>query len=242
MSYPTPLDIPDLTCLFKGGAVPTGDDFSELIASCYNYELSASGGVDWYTILTQNSSYWNNSTTFVVNNSANLVSSNQPIVNNLTNIGILSTNQLIMSSLSGIIGVQDGSYASTGFVGETNLAIVLSSFPVSLASTVSKVITSFTLGAGDWKLTAVVHYLATNASVSSFQTFYNTTSAFASNNPFQFSSAPVYISNLNVPYTIDMSFARTSITIPQTYYLVCTATFGNGTVSAWGGLEAVRIR
>lgn len=147
------------------------------------------------------------------------------------------------TTLGSIRGTQTNNNAAAGIVGETIESVILSGSGVSVAIGTPVNITSITLSAGDWDLSAQP-YASHSASVivNSFRFSLSTTSATEN------LVAP-YWSGLAVPYTsnggvntLPISPIRISLATPTTYYLVAFTNSSGGGMTAYGSLRARRMR
>lgn len=141
-------------------------------------------------------------------------------------------NQIVASKR----GVIDGSSAATGDVGET---IEATKSGVAVTSGVGFNAVSITLTAGVWDLTGVLGLSTTDAPITVIALSTNTVSATGAGFPYGTQiSLPSIASNQRVPLPVRI----VNITSSTTYYLVGTAAFSTGTVTASGYLYARRIR
>lgn len=143
-------------------------------------------------------------------------------------------------------GVTDGGNAAAGDVGEYLESVVPAGSAVSLTNAAAANITSLSLTAGDWDVTAnagIVTAATTNVvyflgSISTTSATVNTTDAAQLTWP----GGMV----LNTPGAgsprITVARARISISAPTTVYLVARSAFTVSTASAFGKISARRVR
>lgn len=141
-------------------------------------------------------------------------------------------NQIVASRK----GVTDGSSASAGEIGES---VEATKSGVAVTSGVSFNAVSITLGAGVWDLTGVLGLSTSDAPITVIGLSTNTVSATGAGFPYGTQiSLPSIASNQRAPLPVRI----VNITSSTTYYLVGTAAFSTGTVTASGYLYARRIR
>lgn len=141
-----------------------------------------------------------------------------------------------------ILGTTTNDNAATGYVGEYVSSTVDSGSAVSLTTGTSANITSISLTAGDWDVTGIAlfspnaattfTYLTAGASTSSAVVFGNDAGAQV----FNGFSAPAIHPRFAIPVK------RLSVASTQTVYLVAEAGFAVNTMSAYGRIEARRVR
>jgi hypothetical protein len=144
-----------------------------------------------------------------------------------------------------LLGVTDGSSASAGIVGELISSSVAIGSAVSLVTNTAKTVTSISLTAGDWDVSALSLFTGGGtttvtlilSSISATTNTLDTTAGNAAYNnqggatPFAFNS----LSNSIPPL-------RVSLSSTTTYYLVAQASFGTSTCSGYGIIRARRMR
>lgn len=135
-------------------------------------------------------------------------------------------------------GVVDASNAAAGVVGE-----VLSATTLATANTTATALnaTSLTLTAGDWDVMGSIQFTPSASSYSVLNAGVNTTTAILPAFPYRFQ-----LVTSTVLGAADQMFSvpkrRINVTTSTTIYLVASATFGSGTSTVSGFLEARRVR
>lgn len=141
----------------------------------------------------------------------------------------------------GIVGTTTNNNAAAGKVGEFISSTVTSGAPVSMTSPTAKTVTSISLTAGDWDVSAFVGTVLgagtiLSAIVVGISLADNTLGAETANqilyNPLTANNAPT----LSAPLT------RMSLGSTTTIYMVSTCVFSVNTCSTFGLLSARRIR
>ncbi|SOD41310.1 hypothetical protein [Nitrosovibrio sp. Nv4] len=145
------------------------------------------------------------------------------------------------SGVTEIGGTTTNDNAAAGQVGEYLSSVVLTP-GVSLTSAVDKNVTSLTLTPGDWDLSGVIVFLTSALTsittlVASSSTTTNTTDVNHSDSHATSAFVPGLI-NLGVSVPV----RRVSIAAPTTYYLVASAAFSADTLTAFGRIQARRVR
>ena len=158
------------------------------------------------------------------------------ISDNLDVAGLITPSQT-----KGIKGTTTNNSANAGSVGEYVLSNIASSTPVSLTSATAKNVTSIILTAGDWDIDGTVHFIygATTNITSLFggaSIISNTIDSYT----FSHRCAPFVPGSAPMGYTIPPR--RLSIASTTVVYLVAVAGFTVSTCSAYGYIQARRIR
>lgn len=171
------------------------------------------------------------------NGSANItpgVSGILPIANGGTGATTAAAARTSLGVLASA-GVTDASNAAAGVVGEVLSATATT---VSLSNGVATNVVSLALTAGDWDLSGAVSVRPTSATIAQIISGASTTSA----------TNPVFPNRIvdNGSFTFVQEYAipsqRFNITAKTTVYLVTSAGFPSGTVTADGYLIARRLR
>lgn len=160
---------------------------------------------------------------------------------------VLATSPTITTPA--IVGVSNGSNASSGNVGEYISSTVVFASAVALTSGSNSNITSISLTAGDWDLTAIGSFnLAATTNVTQLGVGIGTTSGtfLGTTNPTQYSqvlfgSGQVLGTSFSI-YSIPSFYTRVSISGTTTYFLIALGTFTVSTCAAYGSLQARRVR
>jgi hypothetical protein len=186
-------------------------------------------------------------------------------------LGIGSSNAILTSNGStptwrtGIVGVTDGSNASSGYVGEWIASNVASGSAITLTTSGTVYsITSITLGAGDWNVSASVNIhlptpgvtmTTTRGGISTANNALTvpstSTTGVASNSYDTFASLISTSGSTSISTTLGLGgdlllatkTSRVNLSGSVTLYLVATAQFTGGTApTAYGTIEARRVR
>jgi hypothetical protein len=169
----------------------------------------------------------------------------QVSVANLTAGRDVAVNSLTPSQTAGIIGTTTNNNANAGSVGEFISSTVLQASRVALTSGTPVNVTSISLTAGDWDVTALLG-LSENSSVSwtyyigSVSAVSGTVSALTTNNVIgSVNSATLLAVNVYLPAPV----VRVSLASTTTYYLVAQGGFTGGSgQGAFGTISARRVR
>lgn len=145
-------------------------------------------------------------------------------------------------SASSVNGITSGSAPAAGTIGEYISSFKDSSHTVNLSNGVTADITSITLSAGVWNISA--HFvLNTGSTVTTVQGGVSTTSATLPANG-TIGDASFYV-NGGITSTGTMDFYvvdyRVSINGSTTYYMVINHAFSAGTASAYGRISGTRV-
>lgn len=142
-------------------------------------------------------------------------------------------------------GVIDASSSGAGNVGEVVSSLVASGSAVSLTTATPANITSISLTAGDWDVQANVNVLGastTTAAAALQQVGISTTSATLPTDGSQVIVAVPVATTTSFNTGASIPRVRINVSITTTVYLVAEATFTAGTVTAYGGITARRVR
>lgn len=142
---------------------------------------------------------------------------------------------------NGIKGTATNDNATAGNVGETNQVLVATGAAVTMTTATAANVCTLSLAAGDYLVTGQVTYKETTATVTGRQAGINSTSAtIPTDGTESFNDAnTVTLSETN---TLPCSGKRISLSATTTIYLVAKPTFAAGTVTAYGFINATRIR
>lgn len=143
-----------------------------------------------------------------------------------------------------IQGVSDGSTAAVGYIGQIISSSVSVASAVSLVSSTSKTVTSISLPAGDWLINAQVDYRAaatTNITVLT-QGISQVDNTLGSQDTFSRQVFSGVVPTASFDPCIPIKSQRLSLSATTTVYLVASANFTVSTLSAYGVIEATRIR
>lgn len=171
------------------------------------------------------------------------------IIFNTADVGISGTTQQSLSEKlrikanGGVIakGTITNDNAASGFIGEFVSSTISSGSALSLTTATSTDITSISLTAGDWDVSGVINFTTTGASSSDFKSGSNSTSAtFGGENTY--ANLPLVATGLSDILTQNVPTTRYSLSSTTTIYLIASASFTVGSISAYGTIKARRIR
>jgi hypothetical protein len=169
----------------------------------------------------------------------------QVSVANLTAGRDVAVNSLTTSQTAGIIGTTTNNSANAGSVGEFISSTVLQANRVALTSGTPVNVTSISLTAGDWDVTALLglsenssvawtYYVGSISSVSGTLSTLQTNSVTGSIN-----TTTLAVVNVYLPAPV----VRISLASTTTYYLVAQGGFTGGSgQAAFGTIRARRVR
>lgn len=136
--------------------------------------------------------------------------------------------------------------ASAGQIGEYQSVTVASGSAVALTNNVAANVVSLSLTAGDWDLFAVVNLSpAASTALGFLEASTGTTSATRNlgERDRAFFSYPTGANVVGTnPVSVTPPTKRVSLAATTTIYLVVYAAFSVSTLSAWGSLQARRVR
>ncbi len=144
-----------------------------------------------------------------------------------------------------IVGVQDGSSAKTGSVGEVIFSLIHTGSGVSLSTATVTNVTSISLTPGSWLLSGNVNFNAAGATVVSggvWAASFSTTSATLAVNGIEAQAFPGVLTTTSFRIGVDLAATPINLTTTTTVYLVGEASFTAGTVAGYGALLAIRVR
>lgn len=142
------------------------------------------------------------------------------------------------------LGVTDGSVAAAGYIGEVISSSVAIGSAISLTTATAANITSINLSAGDWEVSGNIGFIGAAGCIPTQLTAsVSATTATQATSPNGGGFVQL-AATLGTAATNVMAFAPTTINISTgaTYYLVGTATFTGGTLTAYGSIKARRVR
>lgn len=138
-------------------------------------------------------------------------------------------------------GTATNDSAAAGNIGEIVSSLVATGSAVSLTTATPANVTSISLTAGDWDVEGNVNFNATGATITAGSAGINTTSATVPTDGSE-AFAGILSTTANTVDTITLPRKRISISATTTVYLVGSRTFSAGTVAAFGGITARRVR
>ena len=161
-------------------------------------------------------------------------------VNN--NIQIATGTSLQLASSGGLVGVTDGSNASSGYVGEIITSSVDIASAVSLTSFSYVDITYIDLTPGQWLVYGNAG--ATSNGSGLITTFQGWTNGLSATIPdYYLRSGPITTATNFLFITQTVPTQNYNVTSnPTRIYLSVLADFATGTASGYGFIEAIRIR
>ncbi|UPJ31010.1 hypothetical protein [Bradyrhizobium sp. CW1] len=165
-----------------------------------------------------------------------------------TNTTNIATNAAALATLntsypaSKVTGTTTNDNATAGNIGEYIESVVASGSAVALTSATPKNVTSISLTAGDWDISAaVVYFPAATTSMTASGGSVSTVSDTLDGTYIQFDRYAAF-----VPANPLGGFAiprrRASLSGTTTFYLVAQATFTVSTLGAYGLINARRVR
>lgn len=150
---------------------------------------------------------------------------------------------------SGLIGTGTNNNAATGALGEFITATVAAGSPQSLSNGTGANVTSISLTAGDWDVSAQVNFILTGVTATLFQSGISLTTGTL---PSQaggsglgtdgLANVPLLTTVLSATYSQPINPVRISIATTTTVYLVALGTFSVGTLTGYGTIRARRLR
>lgn len=150
-----------------------------------------------------------------------------------------------LANFVGVVGTNTNNNACTGCIGEVISSSIASGSAISLTSSTAVNITSITLTAGDWDISAFAGFTpaATTSMTQYALSISTTTGTLDAATPFaltKFSQAA------NVPAGLDSELfagpVRASLSGSTTYFLVARGIFAVSTETAYGAIRARRMR
>lgn len=182
-----------------------------------------------------NISYLTASRALATDGSKNLVS----VANSGTGNNVLATSPTITTP--NIVGVGDGSFGAAGSIGEVISSTIVSGSAIPLTTNTTQNVTSISLTAGEWLINGIVVFgigtgtnitYLTGASTSVSVTLPGV-GGYSAMSPV---GVPVIDPTLNIPPQI-ISVASTT-----TIYMVVRTGFTVSTLTAYGSINALRVR
>jgi hypothetical protein len=156
-----------------------------------------------------------------------------------------TTFKLYYRKKVGVVGTVTNDNAAAGLVGEYIESSLLVGSAVNLTSDVAANVTSISLTAGDWDVSAIGRVHANNASTSFTQGLASISATSATldavNQVNTFSAAAVPGNGVNYA-ALGVPSTRISLAATTTIYLVCRAKFTVSTAQAYGVISARRVR
>lgn len=151
-----------------------------------------------------------------------------------------ATGSLISSVIQ---GVTDGSAAASGFMGQVVTSTIAVGSAVVLTTTITATVTSISLPAGEWYVNGQVDYRAAAAtSITILTQGISQTIALGGQDTFSRSIMGAVVPTASNDFGIPIRGQRIVLTATTPIYLVAAATFTVAALSAYGTIEARRIR
>ncbi|MDE1171244.1 MAG: hypothetical protein PW734_08580 [Verrucomicrobium sp.] len=169
---------------------------------------------------------------------ANTFTTNQTVTGTVTATSFSGSGAGLTSIPSAaVLGATGGSSAAAGCIGE----YVSSSGTVSLTSAVTANVTSVTLTPGDWEVMGNVEFTFTGTVTSLTAGIYTTSSGFPAYSSPGFVSHQA-ISIANSFWSFPTGLTRFLVTTNTVVYLNVADSFSSGTSTAYGTIQARRMR
>lgn len=148
-----------------------------------------------------------------------------------------------LSTLTGgILGTVAGGNATAGNVGEYVSASVVQGSATALTTATPKTVTSITLTAGDWDITAIGSITGASTGTAFDVAIGTTTNSFTGTVLGDTRCETPTVSLTGADATLMIPAVRVSISGSTTYYLVVQEVFTIGTPAAYGRISARRVR
>lgn len=158
-------------------------------------------------------------------------------------IAVGSSNIVATFNADGVslTGTNTNDDAAGGNIGEYASSTIAAGSAVSVTTATTTNVTSISLTAGDWDVSAVGKFTLTAASASLFSVGVSTTSATLPGDD-AYVQKPLITSVLTSTYADTTPLVRLSLASTTTVYLVVRSTFSVGTETAYGTIRARRVR
>lgn len=147
----------------------------------------------------------------------------------------------VRTSNGGFTGIGDGSTAVAGEVGEVISSAMGAASSTSPTISTAINITSITLTAGDWDISALASAQNSIGANAAIVFAINTVSASLPTDNGISTSSMVTSGFASLPETVTVPPFQVSISTPTQYYLVAEYTAGGGVPSVWGSIRARRM-
>ena len=147
-----------------------------------------------------------------------------------------------LAQLNANQGVVDGSDAAAGRVGEF-MSSTVGAPGLAISNNVQANVTSLALSAGDWDVRGEVWFRLGTGTTGSVEAGISTVSASLPNDPGSGSRATqTFVHQASSGQVLALAPCRISLAAPATVYLVALCGYTADTTSAYGRLEARRVR
>ena len=152
-----------------------------------------------------------------------------------------TSQRLYLNAPTQILGYVDASSAPAGYVGQVIESIVAPASAVSLTSGTAANVTSISLTAGDWEVSASVPFVTSAATMSVAEASISSTSATHTATGQEGFAGPIPTSSTTTS-SAGVPARRITISATTTYYLVASATWSGTSCKAYGMIHARRVR
>lgn len=156
------------------------------------------------------------------------------------NIGTLTVTNT-STFTGGLAGTTAAGNAIAGNLGEYVNTLVTSGAAVTMATTVVTNVTSISLTAGDWDVQGQVNAAATGATITAWQAGISSTTATMPTDGSEVYSG-VTGAGLTITDSITLPRKRINVSGTTTVYLEAKGTFSLGSITAYGTINARRVR
>lgn len=138
------------------------------------------------------------------------------------------------------LGTTSANNATAGWNGEYTGTMVPSTGTVTLTTATTGTITSLTLTPGDWDVEGNINYTYTGATVTSGVASFSTTGTILTTGQQVYDGNQLTLGTTNDSLTLGRFRSNSTGTV--TVYMLTNRTFSAGTVSAFGSMNARRVR
>lgn len=171
-------------------------------------------------------------------NNGVLVTSGTGVPSISSTLPAFTTSSITFSpTTGGIVGTTTNDNVAAGKVGEFVSSVVAVASAVSCTSPTARDITSISLTAGDWDLWGNTGFAVSGGATALAGWISSTSATLPDGSLISTITAAAIASN-----TFCVPYVRMSLSGTTTIYLSCRAVFGAGTVTAFGGIFARRVR
>lgn len=145
-----------------------------------------------------------------------------------------------------VFGTATNDNACTGCVGEYQTAVLAAISATSLVTGVSKTVVSFTLTPGDWDVWGAVGFIPTATTsitlqIAGISLTDNTLPAQDDGTRSDVSNA-AFVPGTNLGDRLPVATRRVSVSVNTPVYLIATGVFTVSTLTAYGRIQARRVR
>ena len=205
-----------------------GSSGSITVSDAVDFVFNTTTGTKHGTSTSQKQSFWN--ATPIVQPSGNVKTA-------LSNLGLVASPTIA----SDIVGTATNDNATAGNIGEHSSSLIASGSAVGLTTAIAANVTSISLTAGDWDVEGNINFVLGSATVTQKSGGVTSTSATVPTDGSEvFNGTQFTLTSVTDGLAIPRK--RISISGTTTVYLVASATFSAGTVTAFGAITARRVR